>query len=596
MKGRFRPGVEGLEERALLAAPVIDPITTTIVVPTGKTRILPITGSDADGNAITYSYQSSDPNITIERHTANTYLQLDVQYQLPGDTSPRTGVLLLQLMNDLAPQTVGTITNLVNQGFYNGLTFHRIAYSDSARTQPFVIQGGDPNGDGTGGPGFSFNDEFNAEALFSGDGQLAMANSGPDTNGSQFFITSGTQRSLDFGYSLFGQLVRGFDVRDNIFKVAVTGEKPTIDVTITKASIVKDKADDVITLHSTGAVSSATITVTATDGTNQATPMAFTVQTKDDSSLSPAVNDQPFLGPVPSPVTTSGNPVTFKLTSTDLEGDPVTYQVLKQPAGVNVQVNGDQVTVTPPKFFVGNIALTVGVHQTSCSNSSHVDSQAMTVVVKSAIDQALPADQRLIVHTYREVLGREPDSSGLASYMAAMQNGLSGEQMVRSIENSPEGRTHAVANLYQQVLNRSATPAEIQPWVNYLNHGGLILKVRAAMMGSDEYFQTRGGGTTFGLVQAWYSDALGRSPDTNAQSALLTALGQNANRPILAYSILNSAEGGQAMVGNLYQSVLARGADAGGLAAYTALVTTHGWQEADVMASLLASQEIRAEI
>ena len=96
---------------------------------------------------------------------------------------------------------------LVEANFYDNLTFHRVV-------PDFVIQGGDPPGDGTGGPGFQFDDEFHPDAIFTGDAQLAMANSGKDTNGSQFFVTIGPQRHLDFNHTIFGQLVRGRDVLD----------------------------------------------------------------------------------------------------------------------------------------------------------------------------------------------------------------------------------------------------------------------------------------------------------------------------------------------------------------------------------------------
>src|SRR5207237_3636763 len=123
------------------------------------------------------------------------------------------------------------------------LTFHRIKPG-------FVIQGGDPSGNGTGGPGFSFDDEFNSTAIYSGNGQLAMANAGKDTNGSQFFVTIGAQRALDFNHTIFGQLVRGFDVLNAIDAVPTnpTTDKPLTPVVITSAELVPDVSDAVVTL------------------------------------------------------------------------------------------------------------------------------------------------------------------------------------------------------------------------------------------------------------------------------------------------------------------------------------------------------------
>src|SRR5437660_12635930 len=148
--------------------------------------------------------------------------------------------MVFELFGDLAPDTVGRLSGLVKSGFFNGLTFHRVASG-------FVIQGGDPNGNGTGGPGFTFSDEFNASALFGGNGQLAMANAGDDTNGSNFFVTIGNQRaSLDLNFTLYGQMDRGFNVLSAINAVPITpvlgptDGKPITPIVIAHATIEHD--------------------------------------------------------------------------------------------------------------------------------------------------------------------------------------------------------------------------------------------------------------------------------------------------------------------------------------------------------------------
>ena len=113
------------------------------------------------------------------------------------------GDIAIELYADKAPKTVSNFIYLVNQGFYNGLTFHRVEPG-------FVIQGGDPNGDGSGGPGYNFPDEPVQGNYLSGT--VAMANSGPNTNGSQFFICLDDQPSLPKQYNLFGQVTSGMDV------------------------------------------------------------------------------------------------------------------------------------------------------------------------------------------------------------------------------------------------------------------------------------------------------------------------------------------------------------------------------------------------
>src|SRR5947209_15732875 len=186
----FRPVVEGLEDRYLMTA-TLDPINqVTPNVPVGKTIFIPVTGTSSTNSAINYSVSSNNGNVTATIHPGTTYLDLKVTSPAPNNIS---GDMIFQLFGDLTPQTVQTISGLVNQGFYNGLIFHRVVPN-------FVIQGGDPNGNGSGGPGFVFNDEFNPQAIFTGNGQLAMANSGKDTNGSQFFVTVGPQRALDFNH------------------------------------------------------------------------------------------------------------------------------------------------------------------------------------------------------------------------------------------------------------------------------------------------------------------------------------------------------------------------------------------------------------
>lgn len=117
------------------------------------------------------------------------------------------GSIEIELYADKAPKTVSNFVYLVSKEFYNGLTFHRVEPT-------FVVQGGDPNGDGTGGPGYKFEDE-----TVQGDyirGSVAMANSGANTNGSQFFICLEDQKSLPKKYNLFGQVIKGMDVIDQI--------------------------------------------------------------------------------------------------------------------------------------------------------------------------------------------------------------------------------------------------------------------------------------------------------------------------------------------------------------------------------------------
>ena len=115
------------------------------------------------------------------------------------------GTIKVQLFADKTPKTVENFENLVAKGFYNGLKFHRVIAD-------FMVQTGCPQGTGTGGPGYKFADEFHPELQHSGPGILSMANSGPNTNGSQFFITHVATPWLDGKHSVFGKVLAGQDV------------------------------------------------------------------------------------------------------------------------------------------------------------------------------------------------------------------------------------------------------------------------------------------------------------------------------------------------------------------------------------------------
>jgi cyclophilin family peptidyl-prolyl cis-trans isomerase len=382
---RLRPRPEALEDRRLLTGPVIDPISP-VTVPAGKSLILPVTATDTDGNPLTYTVASNNPKVTATVHTGNPFLKLSVA---------GFGDMTFELLRDVAPHTVDTIAALVNRGFYNGLTFHRVVPN-------FVIQGGDPLGNGMGGPGFQFDDEFNAQAIFSGDGQLAMANSGADTNGSQFFVTLGAHRVLDFRYDLFGQLVRGFDVLRAIDAVPNSGppdNRPNTPVVITSATIVPDTTDAVVTLTAAPGAGPATINVTADDGHGGQDSKPMPVQVVADT-----MNDPPFLGPVSDQTTATGTPVTFNLTSVDLENDPPDYAaiVLDSPAHATVAVNGNAVTVTPDPGFTGVVHLGVGVRETGPSGPgsfTSFDTQRLTLTV---VNQSISA-QGVALHATKGV-------------------------------------------------------------------------------------------------------------------------------------------------------------------------------------------------
>ena len=142
------------------------------------------------------------------------------------------GAIQLELLDDEAPKTVANFTRLAGDGFYDGLTFHRVI-------DDFMIQAGCPRGDGTGGPGYTFDDEASALKLPVARGALAMANSGPHTNGSQFFIVTADECSwLDGKHAVFGRVTDGMGVVDAISRVDSDGrDRPVDPITIDRVEL-----------------------------------------------------------------------------------------------------------------------------------------------------------------------------------------------------------------------------------------------------------------------------------------------------------------------------------------------------------------------
>src|ERR1700756_5379666 len=140
------------------------------------------------------------------------------------------GPIQVELFDEDAPKTVENFRSLAGQGFYDGVIFHRVI-------PDFMIQGGDPTGTGTGGPGYTFEDEFNDRPV--ARGALAMANAGPNTNGSQFFIvTADACPWLDGKHTVFGRVTNGMDVVDAISQVETgAADRPVADVVIERVDL-----------------------------------------------------------------------------------------------------------------------------------------------------------------------------------------------------------------------------------------------------------------------------------------------------------------------------------------------------------------------
>jgi len=143
------------------------------------------------------------------------------------------GEIVAEMFEDKAPKTTKNFIDLVEKGFYNGLIFHRVI-------DGFMIQGGDPTGTGMGGPGYEIDDEFGPGLSHDGEGYFSMANAGPNTGGSQFFITLVPTPWLNGHHAIFGKVVDGMDVVKKIGKTATDGmDRPLKDVIMEQVEVVK---------------------------------------------------------------------------------------------------------------------------------------------------------------------------------------------------------------------------------------------------------------------------------------------------------------------------------------------------------------------
>ena len=158
-------------------------------------------------------------------------MEIDPAKRYVAEMETSMGSMTIELDPSAAPKTVNNFVFLARQGYYDGVIFHRVI-------QGFVLQGGDPEGTGRGGPGYKFEDELPKPGRYE-VGSLAMANAGPNTNGSQFFVISDPSGvRLPPQYSLFGKVVKGLDVVDAIEKVPTgAGDRPKEDVVINSVTI-----------------------------------------------------------------------------------------------------------------------------------------------------------------------------------------------------------------------------------------------------------------------------------------------------------------------------------------------------------------------
>ena len=169
-----------------------------------------------------------------KKYAAFPQMSIDPSAGYTANIKTNKGNILIELFPASAPKTVNNFVFLANDGFYDGVIFHRVIPN-------FMIQGGDPTGTGTSGPGYKFEDEIDNKLDFDKPGILAMANSGPGTNGSQFFITTAATPHLKGNHTIFGKVLEGQDIADTISTVpSGQGNKPNEPIVIQGVEITKN--------------------------------------------------------------------------------------------------------------------------------------------------------------------------------------------------------------------------------------------------------------------------------------------------------------------------------------------------------------------
>jgi large repetitive protein len=352
----------------------VDISNQTVLI--GSPLHVPVDAYDPNGNPLTITVTSNNTSVvTAEVLQGNRSLRFATE---------GFGDMVFELFDSEAARPANRIADLVNTGFYNQTTSNKIIFHRVLNN--FVIQAGDPTGTGSGGSTLGdFDDQFDVDLQHNRTGILSYAKAGDDTNDSQFFITEGPQRSLDFNHSVFGQLVEGEIVRDAISNTSVNSPsvgRPTNEVIIKSASIFNDAENGMLRLKGVSA-GSALITVSIADNEGNTIQKTFNVTVAPDT-----VNSYPFLNPVADVSTAVGTPVNIQLSATDVEGDPVTFDAQKV-GSVNYTLNTNSttglVTVTPPAGFTGSFDVRVRVKSptapTGATDPDPFDTQLVTVTV-----------------------------------------------------------------------------------------------------------------------------------------------------------------------------------------------------------------------
>jgi cyclophilin family peptidyl-prolyl cis-trans isomerase len=355
----------------------------TVTVIAGSPLHIPLDGFDANGDPLTYTATSSNSTLL------ETFIPQGNRSMRVTVSSPQNGIsgdMVFQLFEDRASRATSRIIQLADDGFYDGIIFHRVVNN-------FVIQGGDPTGTGSGGSDLGdFDDQFHRDLQHNRTGMLSMAKTVDDTNDSQFFVTEGPARHLDFNHTVFGMLVEGEEIRELISNVPVgPGSRPVNDVVMQSVEIFTDQQRNVLMLKAPeGASGSTTISITVADGRGGTVTRQFTANVLPDT-----VNNEPFLADIGSLQVLVNTSRTIQLNAVDVEGDPVFFfdedamdrEGIRVPERSNPDVTYSvnpltgELTVSGSVEGVYRISVAVASQQTGLTNNTPIDYQVISVSI-----------------------------------------------------------------------------------------------------------------------------------------------------------------------------------------------------------------------
>ena len=394
----------------------------------GSPLLVPVDGSDLDGGTLTYG-------VTVTNNTAG----------LTASVRPRNGALKISVANfgdllfdtfdDLAPRVTEHIKQLANSNFFDGIIFHRVINN-------FVIQGGDPTGTGSGGSTLGqFDDQFSVDLQHNRTGLLSMAKTTDDTNDSQFFITEGPQRHLDFQHSIFGVLVEGESVREAISNVATNSSgRPITNVTMTSVDVVADNENSVLMLKAPeGATGAADVTVRVTDPDGNFFEQTFHVTVTADTIVA-----NPFLNDVPTIRTLKNTAITFPLSVQDADPNPggatnkflsqstlqvntflIPYTASATKLSYVVDLNSGSTTVTPFTNFVGTEKITLATaFQAGAGSTASASARSSTVDYQVVPIEIVNAATTLTLSANNDPAHHAANDGQADTFLVRMNNGL----------------------------------------------------------------------------------------------------------------------------------------------------------------------------